>query len=310
MRFLFSRQFEHFCAVYATRNLRQAAAQVGVTQPALSKSIQALERNLGTELFERTARGMIPTTAGTMLRQRLVNMERQAEYAELEVGGLVEGTGGTIHIGSGLVWGWKQMPQVLSQFHSEFPNIHLEVTSGITDVLLPMLLNGDLDIIVSDMHDVTVPNEFRINHVWSTGRRPWVRAGHPLARKAAVTWGDLGRYKWAGHNADTRLTKHVTREYDEIGVRPPTIILKTSSLMTMLAVVAGSDLIGIFADDLAPDARRHKLRPLPIGTEGWELHAGLVYRAEATNIRPFKRLIAIARNLRQRSRNDGGVPRK
>lgn len=47
MRFLFSRQVEHFCTLYATRNLRQTAEQAGVTQPALSKSIQALERNLG-----------------------------------------------------------------------------------------------------------------------------------------------------------------------------------------------------------------------------------------------------------------------
>lgn len=294
MRFLFSRQFEHFCVVYATKNLRQAAEQSGVTQPALSKSIRALERNLGTELFERTAKGMIPTKAGNMLRQRLVNMERQAQYADLEVGGLVEGSGGTIHIGAGLVWSWKQMPSVLSRFHSEFPNIHLEVINGVTDVLLPKLLNGDLDIIVCDMHGVTVPGEFGIDRVWRTGRRPWVRAGHPLRRKADVSWKDLARYQWAGHNADVRLTKQVAQKYDEIGVAPPTIILKTSSLMTMLAVVAATDLIGIFADDLSPDARRHKLCPLPIKTDGWELQAGLVYRAEIMNMKPFRRLRTIA----------------
>jgi DNA-binding transcriptional LysR family regulator len=295
MRFLFSRQFEHFCTVYATRNLRQAAEQAGVTQPALSKSIQALERNLGTELFERTAKGMIPTKAGNMLRQRVVNMESQAQYAELEVSGLVEGSGGMIHIGSGLVWSWKQVPHVLSRFHSEFPNVHLEVINGITDVLLPKLLNGDLDLIISDIHDVVVPDEFRIERTWRTNRRPWVRADHPLTRKTDVSWEDLARYKWAGHNADTRLTKHVTRKYHEIGVPPPTIILKTSSLMTMLAFVAASDLIGIFADDLSPEATRHNLRPLPIETEGWELQAGLVYRAEIMNIRPLKRLLAIAK---------------
>lgn len=191
------------------------------------------------------------------------------------------------------------MPHVLSRFHSEFPNVHLEVTSGITDVLLPKLLNGDLDVIVSDIHDVTVPNDYQIDHVWRTGRRPWVRTGHPLAQKPAVTWEDLARFKWAGHNADTRLTRHVARKYDEIGVPPPIIILKTSSLMTMLAVVAETDLVGIFADDLAPETRRHALHPLPIETEGWDLQAGLVYRTEIMNIRPFKRLLAIAKELRQ-----------
>lgn len=207
----------------------------------------------------------------------------------------MEGSGGTIHIGAGLVWSWKQMPHLLSRFHSEFPNIHLEVISGITDVLLPKLLNGDLDIIVSDIYGVKLPSKFRIELVWRTDRRPWVRAGHPLTDKTDISWEDLARYKWAGHNADTRLTRHVARRYDEIGVLPPTIILKTSSLMTMLAVVAASDLIGIFADDLSPEARRHELQPLPIKTEGWELQVGLVYRAEIMNMRPFKRLLAIAK---------------
>jgi hypothetical protein len=65
-------------------------------------------------------------------------------------------------------------------------------------------------------------------------------------------WEDLAGYKWAGHNADTRLTRYVPRKFEEIGVRPSIIILKTSSLMTMLSVVAASDLIGIFADDFSP----------------------------------------------------------
>ena len=293
MHQLFSRQFEHFRAVYVCGGQRHAAEQIGISQPALSKSLQQLERDLGVDLFERTARGMTPTKAGRMLWLRITRMEREARYAELELGGLVKGTGGRISIGAGLAWSWRQIPIALSQLHREFPKLGIEVTGGITDVLLPMLSNGDLDLMVSDVRDVSVPPEFRVDRVWRTERRPWVRAGHPLTRLPAVTWSNLLAFQWAGYSADYRLENLLSRYFEALDLEPPTIILKSSSLMTVLGVMSNSDLVGILSDDLMLEATQRDLVPLELQLDGWQLEAGVVYRPELATIKPFRRLLAI-----------------
>ncbi|TPW31871.1 LysR family transcriptional regulator [Pararhizobium mangrovi] len=295
MRYLFSRQFDHFRAVCATGNQRQAAARAGISQPALSKSIHLLEQNFGTELFERSPKGMIPTKAGRLLAERMARMEREARYAELEVGGLVEGTGGTIYIGTGLAWSWKHVPVVLSKFHAEFPNVIIEAVNGITDVLLPRLLNGDLDLIISDVHDIALPPEFVVEKTWHVRRRAWVRSGHPLAGRNDVTWADLAEFQWAGHNADVRLTGLIARHFQSLDLPLPTIILRASSLMTILGMLAGSDLVGILSDNLSAEAHQRGIVPLDIDTNGWDLEAGVVYRPEVMDIRPFRRLLSITK---------------
>ena len=63
------RQIQYFVCLYEERSVTRAARRLNVVQPALSMQINRLEKRLGTDLFERTARGMIPTSAGeTMYR--------------------------------------------------------------------------------------------------------------------------------------------------------------------------------------------------------------------------------------------------
>src|SRR5438270_7603142 len=82
-----TRQLETFVAVVERRSFSQAAERLGVTQPAVSLQIQALEKRLGTRLLDRSGRRVEPTEAGMRLyrgAQRLLALEEQvvAEVAE------------------------------------------------------------------------------------------------------------------------------------------------------------------------------------------------------------------------------------
>jgi DNA-binding transcriptional LysR family regulator len=291
-----SRRFEHFRVVHAARNLRLAAEQTGMTQPALSKSIQSLERELKVDLFERTAKGMIPTKAGDLLFQRLAPMEREIQYAELAISEFVHGTGGRIKIGAGIAWSLRQTPYVLSTFHTEFPNIQIEEVSGVTDVLLPQLLGGLLDLVIADIQGLPPVEGHVVEPVWRAKRRLWVRAGHPLAGRAEVSWHDVGRFRWAGRTGDERWTKQLAEHFGALDLPTPDVILRMSSVIVMLTVVGRSDLIGVFSEDLGLEARLRNLVPLPIEAPGWELQAGVIYRSDITKVRPFRRLLAIIRS--------------
>ena len=83
-----TRQLAAFCAVVERRSFSQAAERLGVTQPAVSLQVRALEKRLGTQLLDRSGRRVEPTEAGDRLyrsAQRLLAAEQQL-LEELEAG--------------------------------------------------------------------------------------------------------------------------------------------------------------------------------------------------------------------------------
>src|ERR671935_708073 len=91
-----TRQLAAFCAVVERKSFSQAAERLGVTQPAVSQQIRALEQRLGRKLIDRSGRRVEPTEAGLRLyrsAQRLLQLEEEivAELAE-EATGELDGT--------------------------------------------------------------------------------------------------------------------------------------------------------------------------------------------------------------------------
>lgn len=295
MRFLFSRQFEHFRVVYLTRNLRRASEEAGVTQPALTKSIRALEENLGTVLFERTPRGMEPTEAAHVLGELFTSVERQARFAHLEMASAPGEDGPEVRIGSGLVWSWQRVSRAVGRALTELGAVQVDLITGITEVLLPQLLEGELDLIVCDLQGVMLPEGFSSEIIWKSPRRLWVRAGHPLAALPVVGWEDLAGEKWAGYSTDSRLPSLLARQFGRRGLPPPRFRLRTTSLKTMLIVLSHTDLIGALADEIAEEAAKHGLVALNIACDEWDLRAGIAYRTEAARVAPFARILALLR---------------
>lgn len=291
MQFLFSRRFQHFRSTFDAGNLRIAAELAGVSQPALSKSIKDLENHMSAKLFERTSRGVIPTKAGRVLNRHLLNMEQQARYAEIEVGGLLQGRGGSIRLGAGLVWAQSLVPHALAEFHQQFPNVRIEVSNAISNILVPMLTQGTLDLIVCELTETELPDEFQIGASWTTRRCPWVRSDHPLTQKPEISWQELAEFGWVGHASDRNLKEKIASKYRQIGCTPPQIVMETSSLSSMMQIIGETDLVAVLADQLESDALSRDLVRLPISEDGWNMESAVMFRSEVSDIKPFRWLI-------------------
>ena len=113
-----TRQLAAFCAVVERRSFSQAAERLGVTQPAVSLQIRALEKRLGTQLLDRSGRRVEPTEAGLRLyrgAQRLLALEEQL----LDEVGEDDGEGeldGTLEIGASTGPGGIVLPLLLCEF--------------------------------------------------------------------------------------------------------------------------------------------------------------------------------------------------
>src|SRR5512133_1949322 len=124
-----TRQLAAFCAVVERRSFSQAADRLGVTQPAVSLQVRALEKRLGTQLLDRSGRRVEPTEAGAKLyrsAQRLLALEEEIvdELAEEATGEL----SGTFEIGASTGPGGVLLSTLLCQFADLHPQLHVALS--------------------------------------------------------------------------------------------------------------------------------------------------------------------------------------
>ncbi|MGV0912230.1 LysR family transcriptional regulator [Martelella sp. FOR1707] len=293
MRFLLSRQYQHFSAVYRQGNLRKASQVAGVTQPALTKSIRQIEETIGAKLFERTPQGMTPTAAAERLHALYESFDQQSRYTQLELAEILTDTGPQIRIGAGFVWAWHRLSDVIGDYVAAEPSVRVKLTTGITDTLLPQLENHEIDIAVCDLQGIIPPAGYVSRMLWSTERRLWARASHPLAGKKGLTLEDLSTCIWTGYSTDTRMLATLERQFRHVGLKKPVMQVESSSLMAQLNVMANSEFVGVIADDIAAEASRRGLVPLDFTSDDWALHAGVIFPREAENQPAFRHLLAL-----------------
>ena len=140
------RQLVYAEAVARHRHFTRAAEELHVAQSALSHQIRRLEAELGTELFERTSRRVIPTAAGeaVALRARRVISETDAIRGELDqLRGLVRGR---ITIGALLPAGELEVTTVLASFNQAFPGIEVSLREGTAGDMLELVEADRIDV--------------------------------------------------------------------------------------------------------------------------------------------------------------------
>src|SRR5215470_13435269 len=123
-----TRQLAAFCAVVERRSFSQAAERLGVTQPAVSLQVRALEKRLGTQLLDRSGRRVEPTEAGMRLyvgAQRLLALEEQVlSDVTLDTGDALTGT---FDIGASTGPGGIVLAHLLCEFQQRNPELHVSL---------------------------------------------------------------------------------------------------------------------------------------------------------------------------------------
>jgi DNA-binding transcriptional LysR family regulator len=142
-----TRQLAAFCAVVERRSFSQAAERLGVTQPAVSLQIRALEKRFGTQLLDRSGRRVEPTEAGMRLyrgAQRLLVLEEQVVAEVAEDSG--DTLGGSFEIGASTGPGGIVLPQLLCEFHDRHPELHVVLWVFDTQTIVERVAARELEL--------------------------------------------------------------------------------------------------------------------------------------------------------------------
>jgi len=142
-----TRQLVAFCTVVERRSFSQAAERLGVTQPAVSLQVQALEKRLGIQLLDRSGRRVEPTEAGMRLyrgAQRLLALEEQivAEVAEEATDALV----GSFEIGASTGPGGIVLAHLLCEFQALHPELHVVLWVFDTQTIVERVAARELEL--------------------------------------------------------------------------------------------------------------------------------------------------------------------
>ncbi len=144
------RQLEHFESVYRLRSFTRAAKEQYLSQSALSRSIQALEDELGQRLFDRTTHEVEPTDAAEALIGHAVDAVSSANVMVETARLLRDGDGGAVAIGTGPYPAQPLMTEVVRRLSTERPGLQVTVVGGAASDLLAALVRRELDFVVCD----------------------------------------------------------------------------------------------------------------------------------------------------------------
>lgn len=291
MRLLYSRHLEHFLAIFDTRSLRKAAQASGVTQPALTKSLRVLESALSVTLFERHAAGVQPTRAGVILRRHAQHIVNSSRHAALELAQLKSGQSGALRVGSGIVWSVGRMPRMLAALHAKYPQLEVTLETGISEQLVPRLVDGHLDVVFASIPREPLPPGFKTVRLPDADMRVFGRRQHPLARRRSVALRSLAGYDFVGFLDDLDSQRHMDAAFGEGGTRTPRITLRASSLDAILATVAGSDSLVVLADLLKARAVAAGLAPIPMAAPVWRIPMGIMYHEHNEELAALRGLV-------------------
>ncbi len=141
-----TRQLAAFCAVVERRSFSGAAARLGVTQPAVSQQVRALEQRLGAQLLDRSGRRVEPTEAGLRLyrgAQRLLALEEQLLEELAEPGGPLRGA---LEIGASTGPAAIVVPLLLCEFQRGNPGLKVELTVSDTQSIVEHVADRRLEL--------------------------------------------------------------------------------------------------------------------------------------------------------------------
>jgi LysR family transcriptional regulator, regulator of abg operon len=226
-------------------SLRQAAAKMRLSQPALSRSIRELETETGVKLLERTALGVKATVYGEALILRSKIVDAELRHAREDIAYLKAATHGDLRIGATPVAAFGLLPVVLARFKRSRPQLRVTVTDVIGDGLVDGLRQGDFDLVCARVYDTIDPKEFAVEVLFDDSLVVVARRGHPLAqarRAAKIDWND---YEWILPGEDSPARTAFQRTFYERTGKPPRCTMETNSFMTILTLLSQTNHLGV-----------------------------------------------------------------
>ena len=263
------RQLRYILALNQYRSFARAAEAVGLTQPALTRSLQSLESSLGARLFDRDRSRVEPTPVGERLLERAQLLLNQARSIEQDVRQMVELEVGLLRIGAGVYPADLSVGTAVGRLLRRHPGLMADLAVTDWPELIRRVTSGDFDLVVADAEVARNDDRLSVEALPRHRGNLFCRAGHPLLGQAVLTLEEVRRYPLVASALPDRLVALGTK--DKQGLRsylPEGTVaaeIRVGSFALAQRIVMESDAIGAAAPTQIEHAvARGELVPLDL----------------------------------------------
>lgn len=229
------RQLEMFRAVVEAGSFTAAAQRLHVSQSAISRQLQLLERELGTLLLQRSGRGVTLTPEGHMLLATANRIRRDMQEVVAQISDAQTLQRGMISLGGGMTVCLHILPKLLKRFRTLYPNVDLRITTGTSVDLLQRLRDHETDLLLLTLPiygpDLEVVPVLKEEMVVVTAR------DHPLSRARTVEAAALARHPLILFESGSN-TRRVVDDFLGRAALPVSVAMETENVEIIKAMVA------------------------------------------------------------------------
>ena len=259
-------------------SLGRAAVALNMTQPAITRTLKALEQNYGVQLFERTTRGVVPTVYGEALLPYAKLLVSEAGNADEIIRQMRGANRGVVRVGGVSSVMASFIVTAIAETRRRHPDVRFQVIEELEDRLLDALKSGEIDIAIS-------PEPYADDEITLAGRETltdrvhvYARPGHPLAQRREVPLAEIAEWDWALPPAATPIVREWLRRFHAATIEPRAPVVVSRSVGVIKAAVLAEDLLCWMPEPLVrAEIRSGALVQVPVAGLEWQ-RAFRVYR--------------------------------
>ena len=268
----------YFVSIVEEGSLKKAAVQLGVSQPALSTSMDRLEASLGIKLLDRGPSGVSPTPIGELIFSHARRIKDEVERAQFQIAN--QGQRQKRSLTAGLLPSLASsiLPHAISAWRREHPSIRLRIVEKVQVNLLIGLLRSELDLIIGMTEYYNILDGLKQRVLFRDRQCVFARPRHPAFDLKEMSWGDLAKFAWI-----CPLVGHQRTVLDDLlhseGLAMPEQIIEGGSVQFVKSLVAGSDHLALLPTHaISQEVAEGKLRALPISAPQLERSIAYFHR--------------------------------
>ncbi len=242
----------------------RAAAQLGLTQPALSQSIALIEKEIGAKVVNRTPQGVEPTAYGQILYERAIAIDRELARAATEIQDLASGRRDVLSLGAEAGGAASLAASAVARLVVAQPEMSIRIAEQVPGPgLIRSLREGALDLVICHRPARAELVGLRSFPLFRGSRLACVRSAHPVPAGGSIR--ELGRFPFVCPPSELGHFFGFTHIFAAAGMEMPDVLM-ADSVYVAKEVVLACDAFGLFSDvSVSRELRTGELRAIDIG---------------------------------------------
>ena len=254
-------QLRHFIHLAHSGSFSRSAVHLHITQPALSRSIKALEDELGQRLFDRVGRRIEITSFGQQLLEHARSLVDLADTLRQSTQQARAGLRGRLRIGLGSGPGALLTTPLLLRMAETSPEVQLHISRGNTELLVQSLRDRTLDALVVDIRALQPAPDLQVEALPEMGAGFLVRPGHPLLKGRSVRLAQLRPYRVASTPLSDEVARALVERYGAQAHPEQMVTLRCDEISHLAEVARQSDAVLLAVRAAAPDLQALPMQP-------------------------------------------------